>query len=589
VPDRGAPTSATRTPSCLAEARLGDHLGHLFATPQERAAAAAELLAAAMARGERALGLGDEASLAALAEAVAARGVDVATALARGALQLVPHREQFLPDGTFDPAQVLRAWQVRTEAALAAGFTGLVVASDMDWALSRSPGVERLLEYEAAQGLAFGRHFAGMCQYDTTRFRAPLLRGVLRSHALLVHAGQVLHNPGAVPTGAGGQPEPADAEVARLLRALHEQGRAENVVQQREERFRRLAGESADLLYRYRLAPEPGFEYVSPSATAMTGYTPEEHYADPRLGLKLVHPDDRERLEEFTLDPSTGPILLRWIRKDGRVVWAELHNTLVRNAAGQPLAIQGIARDVTERMAAEAALREAERLAAIGRLAAGVAHEINNPLAWMGPNVRFVQEALASLDARGGAAGLGELREALAEVVDGVARVRAIVSGLQDPAGSARGAERQPEAVLAGAPAAPAAATPPRGRVLVVDDEPQEARSVARVLGLEHDVTVLTSSAEALRRAEAGERWDVVLCDLMMPELSGPALAERLAEVAPELAGRMVFLTGGAFTAEGQAVVASGQPWLEKPVDPAALRARVRLAVAAARGVAPSR
>lgn len=584
-----APPATDRTPSSLSEARLGHHVAHLFATPAERAAAAAELLAAAMARGERALGLAAEDSLATLAEAVAARGVDVATALARGALQLVPHREHFLPDGAFDPAQARRAWRVRTEAAVAAGFTGLVAAVDMDWALSGSPGVERLIEYEAAQGLTFDRHLAGMCQYDTTRFDAPLLRGVLRTHALLLHGGQLLSNPVTAGSAPAGEPEPAEAEVARLLRALHLQGAAERAVRHGEARLRELAERSADLVYRYRLAPEPGFEYVSPSATAMTGYTPEEHYADPQLGMKLVHPEDRERLRELAQNPSPGPILLRWRRKDGRVIWTEQRNILLRDAGGEPLAIQGIARDVTERMEAEEALREAERRAGIGRLAAGVAHELHDPLAWLGPSVRFVREALAELEARGAADGLGELRQALSEVVEGAERVRIIVGGLQEMAGAAGDARPRPEeapAPAARAPAASPGASPARGRVLVVDDEPMVARSVARILSGEHDVTALTSSREALRRAEAGERWDLVLCDLMMPELSGMELSRRLAGAAPELAGRMVFLTGGAFTPESQAFLAAGRTWLEKPIDPGLLRASARRAVASARGAA---
>jgi len=456
VPDRysSATQAQYRTPAVLAEARLGQHLAHLYTTPQERTSAAAELLAAAMARGERALGLASEAALGGLASALTARGVDVATAAARGALQLVPHREHYLADGAFDPAQVIRAWQARTEAALAAGFTGLVAVTDMDWALGGAPGSERLLEYEAAQGLTFGRHFAGMCQYDTTRFPAPLLRGVLRTHALLVHQGQVLRNPTALPPEVSCAPEPAEVEVERLLAALHAHGQAEAALRRSEERFLQLAEGARDLVYRYRLSPEPGFEYVSPSATAITGYTPEEHFADPQLALRLVHPEDRERFKSYALDPTPGPLLLRWIRKDGAVVWAEQQSLLVRDESGEPLAIQGIARDVTERMAAEEALRGAERTAAIGRLAAGVSHELNNPLAWMGSNIHFVQQALAELETKGAAAGLVELRQALGEVIEGVERVRAIVGALQHPAGPARAAE--PQAELVAPPVGPA-------------------------------------------------------------------------------------------------------------------------------------
>ena len=64
-----------------------------------------------------------------------------------------------------------------------------------------------------------------------------------------------------------------------------------------DERFRLHADNASDLFYRYRFRPTPGFEYVSPSSTAITGYSPEEHYADPDLGLKRVHPEDKHLLE----------------------------------------------------------------------------------------------------------------------------------------------------------------------------------------------------------------------------------------------------------------------------------------------------
>src|SRR5918995_1512515 len=83
-----------------------------------------------------------------------------------------------------------------------------------------------------------------------------------------------------------------------------------------EERFRLLAENAQDLIYRYRLKPSPGFEYVSPSATATIGYTPEEHYADPELRFKIVHPDDRHLIDEALRFPESL-ITIRWLRKDG--------------------------------------------------------------------------------------------------------------------------------------------------------------------------------------------------------------------------------------------------------------------------------
>jgi signal transduction histidine kinase len=88
-----------------------------------------------------------------------------------------------------------------------------------------------------------------------------------------------------------------------------------------------------------------------------------------------------------------------------------------------------------------------------------------------------------------------------------------------------------------------------RARVLVVDDEAALGRALLRTLGGDHDVQFLTSGTEALARFMAGDRFDVILSDLMMPEMSGMELHEQLRQVAPDQAARMVFLSGGAFTA----------------------------------------
>jgi len=135
-------------------------------------------------------------------------------------------------------------------------------------------------------------------------------------------------------------------------------------LQESEARFRRLAENAQDLIYRYRLIPEPGFEYVSSSALAITGYTPEEHYADPLLGFKLVIPEDRHLLEEMTRSPELyyrKPVVLRWLKKDGKIIWTEQRNVPVLDDSGKIIALEGIARDITERKKAEEALLESNR------------------------------------------------------------------------------------------------------------------------------------------------------------------------------------------------------------------------------------
>jgi CheY-like chemotaxis protein len=136
-------------------------------------------------------------------------------------------------------------------------------------------------------------------------------------------------------------------------------------------------------------------------------------------------------------------------------------------------------------------------------------------------------------------------------------------------------------------PPAPTSGTRPvanalRGKVLVIDDEPAMGRIMTRLLGEEHDVTAVTSGPEALALFEKGARFDVILCDLMMPQMTGAQFYERLAELVPEQLAGVVMLTGGAFTPDASAFVSSRQIGvLEKPFEPRRLRAEVERRVRA--------
>lgn len=135
--------------------------------------------------------------------------------------------------------------------------------------------------------------------------------------------------------------------------------RAEKAVQLSEERYRRLTENAQDIIYRYDFLPTPHFSYVSPAAAQITGYTPEEHYADPQLGYKLVHPDDHHLLQGASQGGVTpaAPLVLRWLRKDGKVIWTEQRNVQIFDDHGQLIALEGIARDITARKEAEDALQ----------------------------------------------------------------------------------------------------------------------------------------------------------------------------------------------------------------------------------------
>jgi CheY-like chemotaxis protein len=120
-----------------------------------------------------------------------------------------------------------------------------------------------------------------------------------------------------------------------------------------------------------------------------------------------------------------------------------------------------------------------------------------------------------------------------------------------------------------------------RGRVLVVDDEAAVANALRRLLAPEHDVVVLTDAERARDAVARGDRFDAILCDLMMPHMSGMDLHAALERLAPDQARRMVVLTGGAFTDRGREFLARVPlPCVEKPFDAEGLRALVRTLVA---------
>lgn len=124
--------------------------------------------------------------------------------------------------------------------------------------------------------------------------------------------------------------------------------------------FARLSEIADVVVIRYRLGPKPGIEFVSPSSLSILGYRPDEFYETPELGLEIVHPGDRKRLErQFARDPE-ATFVGRAIRKDGSVRWIERRQRAVTDRRTRREYLEATLRDVTDEREAAAALRESE-------------------------------------------------------------------------------------------------------------------------------------------------------------------------------------------------------------------------------------
>jgi PAS domain S-box-containing protein len=512
-----------------------------------------------------------------------------------------------------------------------------------------------------------------------------------------------------------------EAEEAR--RALeHERG------------SRRLLASSPAAVFRLRPHDHvPTF--VTENVSELLGYDARQ-LSDPAFWSEHVHPEDRSRVAGARAALFGARRIghdFRCRHRDGG--WRWLHEELRATAGppGEPPEMIGCWVEVTDRKEVEARLMFADRMASVGNLVAGLAHEINNPLSCVLTSVELLDERVAELASVAPLAGIERMWALLAEARQGAERVRAIVQGLKSFCGGTRrpgravdlarvaelsaamagneikyrarlvtrydvappveadetqlgqvivnllvnAAEAVPEGradrneihlaigtdatgravievrdsgvgiaphllgrifepffttkpmgegtglglavchgivsalggeirvestvgkgttfrVLLPAAAGKVSAPPPeeptsssrptlRGSVLVVDDDRLVGVGLKRVLE-DHDVTVVESAGAALELFAEGRSYDVVLCDLMMPGMTGMELYDVVCARWPALAERFAIITGGAFTPAARRFL---ERWhgglLEKPVDVLEVRLLVQDLVARAR------
>ncbi len=499
-----------------------------------------------------------------------------------------------------------------------------------------------------------------------------------------------------------------DGRLARLslFWDISARRRAEDALMAEEARLRQLILAAPDgiVISRQGVVLE-----ANPAAAMMLGFDSHANMSGTSLH-SLMSPVDaatmKERVAAKTEGKALAPHVYEARRQDGSRVIAEITSVPYEHE-GQP-AILGFARDITERARLQAQLAQNERLAALGTLAAGVAHEINNPLTVMTLGIEALSARLSKAKDRLPDDAQSEMNEILGELRTGVDRVAGIVRELKafsraddevpgptDLAAVLATAERmsahhvrhkarvcaeygavpkvlgdqrrleqvfvnllvnaaqalpdgrsanridlrihkledglvavdvkdngpgiEPDVLkrifepffttkamgegtglgLAisheivkrfggeirvesdvgsgttvrvvlkeaspneedASPSTRAATLrsriPARARVLIVDDEVSLTSSLRMLLDHDHDVTTVTAGEAACGLLLHGPSFDLVLCDIMMPGVSGMDLHARVAASRPELLGRIVFMTGGACTPDAAAFLAA--------------------------------
>jgi PAS domain S-box-containing protein len=506
--------------------------------------------------------------------------------------------------------------------------------------------------------------------------------------------------------------------------------KAQDALRESNANFHQLADNITDVFW-IRSPDMREVQYISPAFERIWGRRVDTQYADPQRWTDYIVPEDRRRVAttfaSLMGDAPSVDIEYRIARPDGEIRWVRSRGFQVRDAAGTLIRLIGIITDTTEPRRLQSELMVSDRMASVGTLAAGVAHEINNPLAAVIANLEFVSESLGAMGPHPSATWLlEEIKEPLDEAREGAQRVRLIVRDLKifsrspsdDPSAavdvkaimessvrmawneirhraqlvkhygvvpgvkgnearlgqvflnlivnaaqalpegraehneirvstrlegarviievSDTGAGIPPEiigrifdaffttkavgvgtglglaichrivtdmggeltvesvvgkgttfrvalpvadepVVEAVVPVEPAPTIGCRGRILVVDDEELVLHGVKRMLFKEHEVVAVAAAADALALCAGGAEFDVILCDLMMPDMTGMDFHEALTRVAPNLATRIIFMTGGAFTTKAQQFLSSTpNEHIEKPFHPANLRTIIR-------------
>jgi PAS domain S-box-containing protein len=219
------------------------------------------------------------------------------------------------------------------------------------------------------------------------------------------------------------------AIAERMVEERANRLRTENALHNSEAGFRALIEGAPDGIVVHR---DGAIVYLNPALRSALGYEASE--LEGFEFLRLVHPQDleqaRTRLAALSGENRASvPQELRLSRRDGTSVTFE--SVSIPLVFEGRLSVASVLRDLSERKRMEQRLMLADRMVSVGTLAAGIAHEINNPLAYVIANLSFIQEEVEELGPLLSASKAKGLRELIAQAEDGAERVRVIIRDLK--------------------------------------------------------------------------------------------------------------------------------------------------------------
>jgi diguanylate cyclase (GGDEF)-like protein/PAS domain S-box-containing protein len=233
-----------------------------------------------------------------------------------------------------------------------------IVSIDLDgYVMSWNEGAERLYGYSAAEMV--GRFYGEILEGEALEEFKQLFARTVAGERLSRHETARPRRDGTLFEVSMGMspifaPDGSIVGASAILHDVTDRRRAEEKARGVESQIRMLAENSRDLIFRYRILPAPGFEFVSQASLAITGYAPEEFYAQPELIDRLIDPAARDLwLARVLSDHVKAAVDIELVCKDGSKIWVNQSLDAVRGATGEVVGMNGIARDIRDRKAAE--------------------------------------------------------------------------------------------------------------------------------------------------------------------------------------------------------------------------------------------